>query len=221
MRAGFPRMALCVLLAGGITHGAEPARNAPDAARAADAPALPVRGATPIFSQLLALTYPAGFVPVAQNIAPDFYIQQSVPAGQGVEQWTQMITLTGLKDSPLSAADYLQGIGNRFQQLCPDTYRGQPFGKVRLGEYEGHAAFIGCGRTIEPPVRHEMALVIAVKGARDIYTVQWSERGLAMNRAPTADEPKWRGRFEQLMPIRVCDPVEGEEPPYPSCLLKP
>lgn len=225
MRAGFARMGVGLLVAGlGITHGAEPsgrAAAAVPAEAAAAAQPRPVRAVTPIFSQLVALTYPAGFVPVFQNITPGFYIQESVPAGQSTGQWTQMLTLTGTQDSPVSAAEYLQAVGNRYQQLCPDTYRGQAFGKVRLGEYEGHAAFVGCGRTEEPPVRHEMALVIAVKGAADVYTIQWAERGVAMDNAPIVNEPRWRARFEQLMPIRVCDPVEGEQPPYPSCLLKP
>lgn len=224
MRAGFARMAVCLLVAGvGIAHGAEPSGAASAAVPAeagGTAPPRPVRAVTPVFSQLVALTYPAGFVPVFQNITPDFYIQESVPAGQSVGQWTQMLTLTGTQGSPLSAAEYLQAVGNRYQQRCPDTYRGQAFGKVRLGEYEGHAAFVGCGRTEEQPVRHEMALIIAVKGSADVYTIQWAERGVAMDSAPVVNEPRWRARFEQLMPIRVCDPVEGEQPPYPSCLLK-
>lgn len=224
MRAGFARLAICLVAAGsGITHGAEPSGAEPATVKgeaAGTAQPRPVRAVTPIFSQLVALTYPAGFVPVFQNITPGFYIQESVPAGQSVGQWTQMLTLTGAEGNPLSAADYLQAVGDRYQQRCPGTYRGQAFGKVRLGEYEGHAAFVGCGRTEEPPVRHEMALIITVKGAADVYTIQWAERGVAMNSAPVVDEPRWRARFEQLMPIRVCDRVEGEQPPYPSCLLK-
>jgi hypothetical protein len=53
---------------------------------------------TPVFGQIVKMSYPRGFVPAFQKTNADFYIQESVPTGENVNSWTQMITLTGKKD---------------------------------------------------------------------------------------------------------------------------
>ncbi len=53
---------------------------------------------TPIFGQLLKMSYPQGFAPAFENTKADFYIQESVPTGENVKDWNQMITVTGRKD---------------------------------------------------------------------------------------------------------------------------
>jgi hypothetical protein len=77
-------------------------------------------GVTPIFSQLVALTYPSGFRPAFENATSVFYIQEAVPVGETVEKWSQMITLTGTKggsDERLSATTLLQGVAAGFRSL--------------------------------------------------------------------------------------------------------
>ena len=63
----------------------------------------------------------------------------------------------------------------------------------------------------------ESALLIAIKGAADYYTVQWAERGPASPRPIAFDEAMWNERFDKLGPIKLCPIKPGEPPPYPSC----
>jgi hypothetical protein len=63
-----------------------------------------------------------------------------------------------------------------------------------------------------------VALLIAVKGFSDYYTIQWAERAAPSNEAPILDDTKWSARFRRLNPIKLCDRVPNEPAPYPSCV---
>jgi len=79
---------------------------------------------------------------------------------------------------------------------------------------------IGCGSVDSGPARHsETALLIAIKGTSDYYTIQWAERGQATDKPPIDDE-KWSARLRELRPVDLCPIVAGEAAPYPSCVNK-
>ncbi|MGZ3350874.1 MAG: hypothetical protein ACXU89_18215, partial [Xanthobacteraceae bacterium] len=82
---------------------------------------------------------------------------------------------------------------------------------------EAYAAVAGCGK-VGADGHSETALIVAVKGSSDAYTIQWAERTAQASSARDIDEAKWRGRLRELMPIRLCAIVPGEAAPYPSCL---
>ena len=176
---------------------------------------------TPIFSQLVALTYPSGFRPAFENATPVFYIQESVPMGETVEKWSQMITLTGTKggsDERLSAATLLQGVAGGIRNSCPNTFASKGLGKVNIGGYEGFVALVGCGHVTSGAARSEVVFLISAKGASDVYMIQWAERGAPIEQAPAFDEATWKTRFQQLLPVRICDRVPNEPAPYMSCI---
>ena len=50
---------------------------------------------TPIFGQVVALRYPSQFRMVNEETNCANYLQESVKAGETVDQWSEMITLTG------------------------------------------------------------------------------------------------------------------------------
>jgi hypothetical protein len=76
-----------------------------------------------------------------------------------------------------------------------------------------------CGTARAPGnVRSEAAAVLAVKGSEDYYTFQWADRGPVRNKPIDLNDAKWQDRLAKLGPIRICAPVTGEAPPYPSCL---
>jgi hypothetical protein len=179
---------------------------------------------TPIFSQLVSLRYPNGFKPAFSNATPTFYVQEAVPKGETVEQWSQMITVTGSKgnsESKATGMTLLQSMAGGFQRRCPSSFVAKALGKVTIAGYEGFIALIGCGTVTPGPPHSELAFVIAVKGSTDIYSIQWAERGAASEQPPVLDEPLWKSRFQQLLPIRICDRVPDEAPPYPSCINQP
>ena len=108
-----------------------------------------------------------------------------------------------------------------FKKACPDTFAVKPFGAVKFGDQDGFVAVVGCGRIETSADKHgETALIVAVKGSADYYTIQWAERAPPSADKPAIDEAKWQERLGKLKPIQFCPIVPGEAMPYPSCVGK-
>ena len=183
---------------------------------------------TPVFGQIVSYQLPAGFQPIYEDASADGYIQEAVPAGETVNDWSQMITMTGVKDAE-GQAQTLEGaarvLAGHFQQACAETFTGTSFGATEVNGLAGLVVFLGCG-TVAPPAegkeaRSETAVIVYVKSAFGYVTVQWAERGPPVAARPEYDIDTWKPRLAQLLPIRLCDAVAGEEPPYLSCNAKP
>ncbi|MBC7152057.1 MAG: hypothetical protein H5U22_21975 [Rhizobium sp.] len=127
-------------------------------AMAALAAALPARSqdgmtmTTPVFGQIVSYQLPAGFQPIYEEAGADGYIQEAVPAGETVNDWSQMITMTGIKDAE-GQADMLEGAAQvqagHFQQACAETFTGTSFGATEINGLAGLVVFLGCG-TVAP-----------------------------------------------------------------------
>lgn len=178
---------------------------------------------SPIFGQLVMFSLPAGFATVFEAPTDTSYIREAVLDGETVEEWSQMITVTGAKGLASSAEitprSFAAGIANGFQKACPDTYFADALGEATIS---GHPAFIAiatCGIVKSGnSQRSETALVVAIKGAQDYYTVQWAERGEVSAENLGIDTDMWKERLGKLAPIRLCAIVDGEAAPYPSCV---
>jgi hypothetical protein len=176
---------------------------------------------SPIFGQLVTFSMPAGFVAVAENTNGPNYIREAVLKGETATSWTQMITVTGAKGlagnpkvSPVTVAGSIVG---GFKSACPDSFVAQGFGPAKFGEQDAYVAVASCGRVETSADKHsETALIVAIKGSADYYTLQWAVRASTAGKAPI-DETKWVARLRQLQPIRLCPIVAGERAPYPSC----
>jgi hypothetical protein len=181
-----------------------------------------VSAVTPVFGQLVMLSYPPGFKPAHENSTGSQYIQESVLEGESVEKWSQMITLTGVKGlaaNPKATPQLLvQHIAGGFQRACPSSFAVRGLGNLKISGYDAFAAVVGCGAVQSGAHRSEVALLIAVKGFSDYYTIQWAERAAPSNEAPILDDTKWSARFRRLNPIKLCDRVPNEPAPYPSCV---
>lgn len=178
---------------------------------------------SPIFSQLVMFSLPATFVTANEQAAPEQYIREAVLKGETVEKWTQMITVTGAKGlatkPQVSAQAVAANMAAGFQSACPQTFAVKPFGPIDAGGAESFAAVASCGKVGAGTEEHaETALMVAIKGAQDIYTIQWAERTASSAENLTIDEAKWKARLAKLGPIHVCAIIPAEKPPYPSCL---
>ncbi|MEO8314283.1 MAG: hypothetical protein ABI645_05755 [Pseudomonadota bacterium] len=176
----------------------------------------------PVFSQVVAFSLPAGFVAAFENATATNYIQELVPQGESVEQWSQMITMSGARDQALNTAatpiNFAGQIAQQFQSACPDTFSTKPLGASKVNGHEAFVALLGCGAVRSGTPRSEVALIIAITGKSDMYTIQWAERAAPINKAPDLDGAIWNTRFRQLDPVRVCSPAPGDVAPYPSCI---
>jgi hypothetical protein len=188
---------------------------------AAQAGASPtITAVTPIFGQLIAVKYPSQFRMVNEETKGNYYLQESVKSGDTVNQWSEMITLTGRQGAAslpqASARGFVLNIFKDFQTACPATFSMLELGARSLDGRESFAAIGSCGAvsTAEEASKHaahsETALIVGIKGSADIYTVQWAERGQPSNRPLILDPAIWADRFKQLEPIRVCEHGQNE-----------
>ncbi len=178
---------------------------------------------SPIFGQLVAFSQPANFVPASENATAASYIRESVPRGETVKLWSQMITVTGAKGLAakpgMSPGLFAGFIADGFRKACPDTFSAVSLGETEIAGHQGFAAVASCGIVRTGAItRSETALILAIRGTSDYYTIQWAERAAASRQPPAIDKALWAKRLAQLGPIRLCPIVPGEKAPYASCV---
>jgi hypothetical protein len=181
--------------------------------------------ATPVFDQLVAFITPAGFERAFASTSATHFISEFVQTGESVEQWSQMITLSGAKgqavDPGFKAPQYAEKIAAQFQSACPATFAVAWLGNLKISGHDAFVALAGCGTVESGPPRSEVAIVVAIRGKSDMYTLQWAERSAPSTQRPRLDAEKWGARLREMSPLKVCDPVAGELPPYPTCINSP
>ena len=182
-----------------------------------------VRMISPIFGQLVMLSLPKGFTTVFEDTSGNQYTREAVLDGETVERWSQMITVTGAKglaaNPRVTAQSFVEEIAGGFKNACPDTFSAKGLGALKISGRDAFIALAGCGTVSSDGSAHsEAALLVAIKGTADYYTIQWADRGPASARPITYDEAMWKQRFNKLGPIKLCPIKPGEAPPYPSCV---
>ncbi len=175
----------------------------------------------PVFDRIAAYMLPDGFASAYEAAEDAFYIHEAVPAGETVDAWSQMITLTAQPAPGVTAQAAAESIGAGYGAACavPLTAIGIPPEGATVPGAEGPVflGYLGCGNVAATGMSEEMALVVAV-AAGTIYTLQWAERGPAQGPIEPASD-LWTPRLATLMGgLRLCVPVAGEAAPYPSCI---
>jgi hypothetical protein len=212
-------LALIVAGAGlGTGTRADPAKSDPGLP-AFNAPAANI---SPVFHQLVVFTLPPHFRAAFERTNAGFYIREQVPEGESVGNWTRMITLTGARDLATNPNATPQLLVERmtagFRRNCPDTFSSAVLGPQTVDGFAGFEAIASCGHQQSAAGAYsETAIMLAVKGSGDYYTLQWAERAADSKGPLSLDTAYWTRQFDQLRPIRLCAIVQGEAPPYPSC----
>jgi len=183
-----------------------------------------IRWIAPIYGQLLSFSFPfpRGIKPDYVKVNGPSFIQESVPEGETVDQWTQMITVTGAKglaSKPnLSPRKFAENMAEGYHSRCPDSFSSASVFDGKIAGYDGFAVVLSCGTSPLTVGKSESVLVNVIKGDSDYYTVQWAERTEASSTPIAIDTNKWLERFKRLEPIKLCQIVPGESAPYPSCI---
>lgn len=201
----------CMLTAAALLLAGPPARSA-------TAPPTII----PIFHQLVGFTLPAPFKVAFEETRKDIYTREHVPEGETVDEWTRMIRLTGTQGLAYNRAAtpqaWLQALARGFQVHCPDTYVLLELGPQAGISQPSFVTVVGCGRVTSGGKAHsEIAVMLAIQGTDDYYTLQWVERGRDSAHPPTLDSRYWAAKLAQLGPVRICPIVPGEAAPYTSC----
>jgi hypothetical protein len=163
---------------------------------------------TPIFSEILVIPIPQGFVVASERTHNDFYINEMVLKGETIDHWSQMITQTGrkgLSSRPnVSPEGYINAIAGEFKRRCPDTYSSKRIGDITVSSHDRFIAWASCGTMNYGGYAHsESTLFICIKGTEDYCTVQWSERGPASSQTLVYDDAKWSERLKKLSPVKT------------------
>ena len=192
------------------------------AAAAAPAPGGGQRVVTPVFHRLVAFSLPAPFKLGFERTTGNIYVREHVPEGQTVDDWSRMITLTGVQGmsySPeASPQDFLQALARGFQRHCPDTFVALDLGPQPLAREPSFATVVSCGRVTSGGKAHsETSVMVAIRGSDDFYALQWTEHGPDSAHPLALDSKSWSARLAQLGPVQLCPIVPGEGPPYASC----
>ena len=172
---------------------------------------------SPVYDQLVAIPVPTGFAAGFEREQGGAYILELVPPGERVEDWTQLITVTGSRGSAdkLSVTDMASTLADGYQAACPGSFTAHKLAPPKVqGARAVFAGYLGCGSV----GGHAEAMVFVVlQGKSDLYTLQWAEHGPAVDHPVEPDAAIWRLRADSLGLARLCDKVAGEQPPYPSC----
>ena len=154
-----------------------------------------------VFSQQVFYTIPKQFnsqLQFEQNNG-NSYINERALNGETVESWTQLITVTGEKDltkNPnISPWAIIGTLVQGFQTACPSSFSGLKMFDAQINGHPATAAVLSCGMLNN---QSETALIIAIRGVNDYYTVQWAEHGKASSKPLKLDEEKWLARFNAL-----------------------
>jgi hypothetical protein len=174
----------------------------------------------PVLGHLVGFTLPDGFAMQKEQSDGGRYFRAAALKGENPSNWTQLISITGVKDvdkDPTKNAQFIAAnISSSIQKLCPDTFSVKPLGPTKIDGQDAFVAVTSCGK-VEPDKHSETALTIAIRASEAIYTIQWAERAPANAENLTIDESKWKNRLKQMVPFRICPIIAGEKAPYPSC----
>lgn len=182
----------------------------------------------PIFHQLVAFNAPANLTRVSEHTTDKFYIREAVAQKETVDQWTQMLTVTGARGlahiSGMTPMRMSQSMAAGYKKSCPDTFAVRGVGNMTISGQPAYLLFVGCGSVEDaqgaPGALHsEAAMIVVIAGDEDYYTIQLAERG-APTKTLVFDDAVWKPRYQALQPIHICPIVTGEKAPYPSCVGK-
>ena len=150
-------------------------------------------------------------------------MQEWVPEGESVKEWTQMITVTGAKDLANNQNGthqrFVESMAAGYRKACPSSFSAVTFRAGKMSGYDAFSAIVSCGSSPLTDGRtSEAAMIMAIKAQHDYYTIQWAHRGAASATSIVVDAASWTQRFRALAPIKICALVPGEAAPYPSCV---
>ncbi|MCW3847876.1 hypothetical protein OF829_11550 [Sphingomonas sp. LB-2] len=168
--------------------------------------ALLAPGATALIAQAgewLAMPMPEGFVTAHQQTAQVGSIEERIPQGETVEQWTRMITLITLNtDSPPEA--YAAEFDQRLQGGCPGA-RSAPHTVSRIGTRAAFDGQLDCPRNPATGKPETLFYRVTSAGGR-LHMVQ-----VAFRSVPDAQGVAWAR--ERIGSAVLCTPRSTE----PAC----
>jgi hypothetical protein len=149
------------------------------------------------------VTMPAGFEKAGTRDTDGINSQVWTPAGQTLENWTDMVLLqVFLNQTDIDPAELLDGIAENWSKNCKGT---QVF-KVEVGRVNGYAM---ADRMLQCPLasagKPETGVYRGIQGNDSFYLVQRIVRG-----SPAPDQ--FASLKKYISTVTVCDPRSRQHP---------
>jgi hypothetical protein len=175
-----------------------------------------------MMSQTLLFQVPAGFRMLSEILSGANYTQQWVPEGEQGWNWSRMIQASGNKDvaitTDVSPAYFATQLALTFKRSCPGDYSGVDLGPAKVGGYNAHAAIVNCARLfVNGQAKSETLVLIAIRGQRDYFSLQWSERADPLDAPFRADPAMVKEKYDRLLGARICKTAVGANLTTSSC----
>ncbi len=178
----------------------------------------PVQMVTPVFHEQVLFALPPTFQVMARDqVSATGYLREMPLRGETVEKWTQMVSLTGAKDmakNPRATPEAVAKVlAEHYKTACPTTFSVLEMATPKITGKASAIIIVGCGTLLDMNGKAgsehaEQAMIIAIAGESDIYTIQWAERMPAQNAPLKIDNDHWLKRFAVMQPIKIC-PLAG------------
>lgn len=172
---------------------------------------------TPIFSQTLVHGLPSGWKMVQPGKSPDgsTFIQGYAQEGQTPSNWSELVTVTGMKDMAKTPNATLTGLlgymAKQKRAVCPERPIAISAGNMAFGSHPGLVAVLGCGRLATDTAgikagEGEIGVYVLVQGDNDYYIIQRVQRVPAFEVTPEPlSRPEFSRLVQSLFPIGVCE----------------
>jgi hypothetical protein len=145
----------------------------------------------------LLTTAPAGYHVGFQDKNKNAQLAEWVPAGETVDNWTEMLTVQIFYNLKVTPAAFMHDLEKRWMSSCPGAAEAQPIASATENGYPVLVWLLNCPdnpKTDKP----EMTWFKAVQGNDSFYVVQ-----KAFKFAPSKEQiGRWTG---YLKAVRVCD----------------
>ena len=159
----------------------------------------------------------------------DIRFFEYVPAGQTVDEWSDMISVQIIKNKQdLSPGDVARGLRTRFIAACGSVQHRGPE-RLKIGGYLGARLYLECANPVitKRPGgarfrRFEVAAFQIIQGQNDIYVIEraWHGDRRADPGAPYGRDDLW-GWDAFLYNIEVCDAERRHQACFGLGLLTP
>jgi len=160
-----------------------------------------------VFSQVVSYSIPRSFF--GENMNPPISLRQAnqksflleiVPHDQTVEDWKEMITVTGARDIAVNTnatpTDMKNFLKSRFEQSCSNS-----FSYLLLKENTNDISFVAsCG---ESGKQSESTLIKVIRGSKDFYTIQWAFHDKLSSTPIKLNKNEWTKRLDRLNPRTI------------------
>ena len=138
-------------------------------------------------------------------------VTELVPGGESADTWTRRATVQAFRNTPMTAAAFLDQVVERTAQVCDQASAG-PASSGVVGGHEAGSRTVTCGR-YKGDGRGSMTMYFVVRGKAAFYVVSraWRGQPFAQGEVPVP-QPELATWVEFMNGVDLCDTADPSRP---------